>query len=149
MKIMHFVLVFVLKHFPQRKLSFWKSIQCYVPLLAACLRIDVMQSVAFDCKHWGPVEVYFSMGDFILKSISSKQKGVGFVTVPASRRAVQHEGEKHQESSDTHPQDQPEPRASREKSNQLPLFFFALVKKPLTHTHAHKQTVSLLSDAIS
>lgn len=85
----------------------------------------------------------------IVKSISSQQKGVGFVTVPASCRAVQHEGEKHQESSDAHPQDQPEPRASREKSNQLPSSFFALVNKLLTHTHMHTNTLSLFSDAIS
>lgn len=78
----------------------------------------------------------------MLKSISSQQKGVGSVAVPASRRAVQHEGEKHQEGSDTHPQNQPEPRASGEKSKQLSLFFFALVNELLTHTHMHTNTLS-------
>lgn len=87
-------------------------------------------------------EVLFSKGDFILKSVSSQQKGVGSVAVPASRRAVQHEGEKHQEGSDTHPQNQPEPRASREKSKQLSLSFFALVNKLLTHTHTHSLSVT-------
>lgn len=48
-----------------------------------------------------------------------RQKGVGSVTVPAPRCAVQHEGEKHQEGSDAHPQNQPEPRAPREKSKWL------------------------------
>lgn len=57
----------------------------------------------------------------MLKPISSPQKGVGSVAVPASCCAVQHEGEKHQEGSDTHPQNQPEPRASREKSKRLSL----------------------------
>lgn len=85
----------------------------------------------------------------MLKSIFSQQKRVGFVTISASRCAVQHEGEKHQEGSDTHPQNQPEPRASREKSNQLSLSFLALVNKTLTHTHARKHTAALFSDAIS
>lgn len=49
--------------------------------------------------------------------MSPPQKGVGFAAVPASRRLVQHEGEKHQEGSDTHLENQPEPRASGEKSN--------------------------------
>lgn len=80
----------------------------------------------------------------MLKSIFSQQKRVGFVTVSASCCAVQHEGEKHQEGSDTHPQNQPEPRTSREKSNQLSLSFLALVNK-LTHsdTHTCMQTHSL------
>lgn len=85
----------------------------------------------------------------MVKSISFQQKGVGFFAFPASCRAVQHEGEKHQEGSDTHPQNQPEPCASREKSKQFSLSFFALANKLLMHTHAHKHTVSLFSDAIS
>lgn len=85
----------------------------------------------------------------MVKSISSQQKGVGVLAFPASCRAVQHEGEKHQEGSDTHPQNQPEPRASREKSKQPSLSFFALANKLLTHAHADRRTVSLFSDAIS
>lgn len=73
---------------------------------------------------------------------------MGSVAVPASRRAVQHEGEKHQEGSDAHPQNQPEPRASREKSKQLSLSFFALVNKLRTHMRTNTH-VSLISDAIS
>lgn len=53
-------------------------------------------------------------------TICPLQKRVGSSAVPASCCAVHHEREKHQESSDTHPQNQPEPRASREKSKPLP-----------------------------
>ncbi len=69
-------------------------------------------------------------------NLLSPQKGVGSVAVPASCSAVQHEGEKHQEGPDTHPENQPEPRASGEKSKQFSLSFFALVNKLLTHTCA-------------
>lgn len=61
---------------------------------------------------------------------------MGPVAVPASDCAVQHEGEKHQEGSDAHSQNQPGPCASGEKSNQFPLSFFALVIS-FQHTHAH------------
>lgn len=53
-------------------------------------------------------------------TICPLQKRVGSFAVPAPSCAVQHEGEKHQESSDAHPQNQPEPRASGEKSKLLP-----------------------------
>lgn len=87
----------------------------------------------------------------MVKSISSQQKGVGVFTFPASCRAVQHEGEKHQEGPDTHPQNQPEPCASREKSKQFSLSFLALSNKLLvdTHARAHTHTISLFCDAVS
>ena len=89
------------------------------------------------------MEVFLSEGDFVLKSISTQQKGVGSVAVPAARCAVQHEGEKHQEGANTHPQNQPEPRSSGEKSKQLPLSSSALVNKLLTHAHMRTNTLSL------
>lgn len=87
------------------------------------------------------------MNEFLLRKhfapISVQQKGVGSAAVPASCCAVQHEGEKHQKGPDSHPQNQPEPRASREKSKQLSPSFFALANVFLTHMH------TLIPDAIS
>lgn len=48
------------------------------------------------------------------------QEGVGSASVPAPCCAVQHEGEKHQESSDSHPQNQPEPGSPREEGELRP-----------------------------
>lgn len=72
-------------------------------------------------------------------TIYPPQKGVGSFIVPAPCCAVQHEGEKHQESFDAHPQNQPEPRASREKSKPL-LFCLSLpLLQTSDNTHVHKQ----------
>lgn len=62
------------------------------------------------------------------------QKRVGSFALPAPGCAVRHEGEKHQESSDAHPQNQPEPRASGEKSEPL-LFVFRCPCYKLLTTH--------------
>lgn len=84
---------------------------------------------------------------YVVKPICSPQKGVGLLAFPASRRAVQHEGEKHQEGADTHPQNQSEPRAPREKSKHFPLSFCALANKLVLH--ALNEAVFLFSDATS
>lgn len=99
------------------------------PLLTACRRVNT-QFLAFDFQVLIPGE-----------PISPQQKGVGSAAVPASCRAVHHEGEKHQKGSDTHPQNQPEPRASREESEQLSLSVLALVNTLLTRTRACTKTL--------
>lgn len=133
-----------------------KYYQCCISLLCLTSVLDffhVFDSLQHNSKqelllvdwnilHWG---LHISMRKHFAL-ISLPQKGVGSFALPAPCCSFQHEGEKHQEGSDAHPQNQPEPCASGEESKQLPFCLSLPLLINFWHTN---HTDYLISDAVS